>query len=73
MKEPAKQYLVVYYDNENNSLGESTVYSEEEIKDYLLPGDFLFLQENRRILISANPSWITEYGIYSFTVEEIKI
>jgi hypothetical protein len=67
-----KNFLVVYYDKHKVTLGEAVIYDEEEIEEYISPSDFQNLKKNKAIILKAYPTWISTYGIYSFSIEEIK-
>jgi hypothetical protein len=67
----SKKYLVVYYDKNNISLGEAVIYYDEEIEEYISKSDYNTLKQNKKITLKASPSWVSEYEIYSYTIEEI--
>jgi hypothetical protein len=67
----ADEYLVVYYNSSGISLGEAVIYHDEEIEQYIKSSDYINLKQTGKITLTADPSWISMYEIYTYTIERI--
>jgi hypothetical protein len=65
-----KWYLVIYYDENGNSI-EATMFSQDEIVNYLEDSDFQNLEIDKKIGKIAPVDWKKEYGIDNYTIQEL--